>query len=86
MFFLILRSKNGDTGVEKAQVYRRRSLQGWVERVPYQVRFLYLFYHFSCPETGSGLENDFWNLPQSYQVVHNHLFFSKFIIIFLGLG
>ena len=26
--FLILRSKNGDTGVEKAQVYRRRSLQG----------------------------------------------------------
>ena len=27
-YFLILRSKNGDTGVEKAQVYRRRSLQG----------------------------------------------------------
>lgn len=27
-YFLIIRSKNGDTGVEKAQVYRRRSLQG----------------------------------------------------------
>ena len=53
-------------------------MQEQINNFRYIAGFMYL--HFSL--FGSVLVNEFWTPPPPINFVHDHLFFSKFIIIY----